>query len=331
MRITTNMVMKNYQSGLYATLNTMEEKRSQVSTGRQFTDSYQDPFSAAQGSVLETRYARNQDYINAVENTQMWQDAQEDAVNEINEMAKEINKLYSVQALNDTNAAEREVFASTFRAMQESMISSLNGQFSDVYVLAGEDGENPPFDLLDDGTVTYRGLSLDDPSNAAVFEEMSKESAYIDLGFGLKFDAAGEVVPSTAFDSALPGINIVGFGHDADGTSQNLIVLAGKMADELEKDPFDRTEYEKLWNAFDNASNGVISTYTELGSQTKLLESTLTKLENEEVNIIEQMDSTINIDAAEAITNFSYAQYVYNAALKMGTNILSPSLLDYIQ
>ena len=34
---------------------------------------------------------------------------------------------------------------------------------------------------------------------------------------------------------------------------------------------------------------------------------------------------------AEAITNMVWAQYCYNAALKIGTNILSESLIDYMR
>ena len=39
----------------------------------------------------------------------------------------------------------------------------------------------------------------------------------------------------------------------------------------------------------------------------------------------------MGVEAAKAITDYSYAQYVYNAALKVGTSILSPSLLDFMK
>ena len=67
---------------------------------------------------------------------------------------------------------------------------------------------------------------------------MAKESSYIDLGFGLSFDDKGEVISSSAFDSALPGINIVGYGKTDGKYSNNLIVLAGQMAEVLEADEF---------------------------------------------------------------------------------------------
>ena len=35
-------------------------------------------------------------------------------------------------------------------------------------------------------------------------------------------------------------------------------------------------------------------------------------------------------DPAEAISAFSWAQYCYNSALKVGNSILSESLMDYL-
>ena len=43
-----------------------------------------------------------------------------------------------------------------------------------------------------------------------------------------------------------------------------------------------------------------------------------------------QIVDTEDLDMAEAITSMTWAQYCYNAALRIGTNILSQSLLDYM-
>ena len=37
------------------------------------------------------------------------------------------------------------------------------------------------------------------------------------------------------------------------------------------------------------------------------------------------------VDLAEAITDFSWEQYCYNAALKIGNQLLSQSLIDYMR
>lgn len=333
MRITSNMVRRNYQNNLSSTLSGLEQSRKQVETGRRFSKSYEDPIAAAKGSVLETRYARNGDYLNAVSDTQKWQDTQEDVLMQINKMAVDVDENYSVKAITGTAGdAGRKAFASTLREMQKSMVYALNTKYGDAYAMAGNDGMNPPFEISQDGkTLTYRGLDVNHPANAAELEKLSKETAYVDLGFGLTFDDTGGVVSSSAFNACYPGIKAVGFGQNADGTSQNLIVLAGQMAEELDKDNFNQESYEKLWTQFNKGASSLRDQLSTLGTKSQLLESTKDRLTTEKLNMTEQFDDTLNIDPAEAIMNYSWSQYVYNVALKVGTNIIGPSLLDFMK
>lgn len=330
MRITTNMIRRNYQNNLNSTLSGLEKARRQAETGRRFSKSYEDPSAAARATILENRYARNGDYRNAVEDTMKWQDTQEDVLMQLSNVAKEVNKNYGVEAVSGTNASVRDTYAATFREMQKSMVYALNTKFGNVFAMAGSDGQNAPFELKDDGTVTYRGLDVNDPANAAELEKLTKEHSYIDLGFGLTF-SGGEIVSSSAFDAAFPGIKAVGFGQEDDGTSKNMIVLMGQMADVLDADEFDKEAYEKLWTQFDKGAGDIQNCLTEIGTKTKLLTSTQQRLDNEKLNITTQFDSTVNINEAEALMNFSYAQYVYNVALKIGTSLLSNSLLDFMK
>ena len=55
------------------------------------------------------------------------------------------------------------------------------------------------------------------------------------------------------------------------------------------------------------------------------------RLEDNKLGLSTQLDNVVNIDMADAITQFSWAQYAYNAALKVGTNILSPSFIDFMR
>lgn len=335
MRITTNMIMRNYQGNLMNSMGALERNRQQVESGRRFANSYEDPSAAATGSVLERKYLRVQDYLNNTDKTQKWQDTQEDIVNQINDMTKTVIGDYSPTALNDPSGeGGRSALAASMRELQKSMVYALNTKYGDAYVMAGSDGSNPPFELSEDGkTLTYRGLDVNDPdpANQAKLEQLMKEHAYVDLGFGLTIDpGTDEVVSSSAFDSALPGISVVGFGQK-DGQSKNLIVLMGQMADEMEKPSFDHDAYGKLWDQYKEGAKSVQNAYTKLGTKTQLLTATKSRLDSQSLAITEQYDTAVNINPAEAITNYSWAMYAYNTALKVGTSILSPSLLDFMK
>lgn len=331
MRITTSMIMRNYRSNLNNTMVDQERARKQVETGRRFSAAYEDPASAAKGAILEQRYARNTDYLNTAKNAQTWLDSQEDVLNQLNTISVKVREDYAPSALTDTSGeAGRKAYASTLRELQKSMIHTLNTKYGDAYVMAGSDGKKPPFELKDDGTVLYRGVDVSDPKNANRLKDLANDHTYIDLGFGMSFDANGVVSSSSAFDTALPGIAAVGYGVEG-GISNNIIVLIGKMADTLEADTFNAGEFEKYWTRLSDKSDDLQDQFTKIGAKGQLLTATTTKLENEKENIEIQYKDAMGVEAAKAITDYSYAQYVYNAALKVGTSILSPSLLDFMK
>ena len=336
MRITTNAILRDYKSNLSSSINNLNISRTHVMTQRSFNSVAEDPGSAARASQLHRKYYKNQDNLKMLDDVQARQDGQEDALRQVSDMVMNISKNYNIQALNGTNQTKevRQSYASAIRQLQESMVLSLNSSYEDTFLFAGSDGKNPPFDLSSDGTLTYRGVDVNSNKGSADFQKlqtMSKENLYVDLGMGLTMDDFDQVVSSSAFDMSLPGIKAIGFGNDENGMSNNIIVMAGKLADALEAENFDADEYRDLMNKFDTLNTGLANQITELGVRSEFLNTTKDRLENSEISIQEQMEGVEGIDMAEAITNYSWDQYAYNAALKVGTSILSASFIDFMR
>ncbi len=89
MRITTNAILRNYKSNLGTALSNLDLARNKVMTQRKFTATAQDPSSALRAAVLERKYARNEDYLNIVDDVQAFQNSQEDAAMQISTIAKD--------------------------------------------------------------------------------------------------------------------------------------------------------------------------------------------------------------------------------------------------
>lgn len=336
MRITTNAILRNYKSNLGTSMTNLDIARTKVMTGRQFSTASQNPSSALRAATLERQYLRNQDYLNTVQNAQSFQDSQEDAAMQLSNIALKLSKQYGLEALNGTNGSleTRQTYADAWRGAQESMLLSLNASYEGRYSFAGADGANPPFsmgtDANGDQTLLYRGIDINDPANQQVLDELSKETLYLDLGFGLNMATGNKIDSASAFDTSLPGIKLSGYGQDAAGNPKNMILLAGKIADVLEEDTFDRGKFKELLDSFDEGRNNVLQEVTLLGTKTEFLTTTKDRLETNEINLASQYDDVVNVDMAGAITDFSWAQYAYNAALKVGTNILTPSFIDFM-
>lgn len=336
MRITTNAILRNYKTNLSTAISNLDTSRTHVMTERSFNSVAEDPASAARASQLWRKYYKNQDHLDMLKDVQSRQDGQEDALMQVSKMISTIAEDYNVQAMTGTNQTPDTLrsFATAIRQYQKSMVSSLNATYEDTFLFAGSDGKNPPFNLSDDGTLTYRGVNVDLSASDADYKsltKMSEENIYVDLGMGLSLDAIGNVVPSSAFDISLPGINAIGYGKDGDGMSNNAIVLAGQLADILEKNPFDSAAYGKLMDKFKTASSGVLNQVTELGVKTEFLTATQDRLDNVDISLQEQLKNVEGINMAEALMDYSWNQYAYNASLKVGTSILSASFIDFMK
>lgn len=358
MRITTNQILRNYNKNLSTSMKNLDTMRSRVMTQRKYMSTAADPSSALRATALERKYAKNNDYLDSVDDIQSHQNAQEDAAMQISNTALVLAKQYGIEGMNGTNLSKetRKTYADAWRGAQQTMLLSLNATYGDEYVFGGSDSKNVPFTLEKDEktgeqVLKYRGVNVSDPSNKDILEQLAADSHFVDLGFGLDVSNIGNtpngqysIDKATAFDTSLSGIKLVGYGvsdtlKDKEGNAlpNNMIILAGKIADILDDDPeatgadFDYDEYKKLVGAFEDGRNELLSQVTILGTNTEFLTATKERLENNKIQIAEDYDNVVNVDMAEAIMDFSWAQYVYNASLKVGNSILTPSFIDYMR
>ena len=142
LRITTSSLIRNYKSNLNRSISNLDLARTKVMTERQFTKGYQDPTGAVRESALNWKYAKNEDYISAIDDAQSFQNAQGDAITQINTQARYLSKQYGLEAMNGTNwpLDVRQTYAQAFRQAQESMTMSMNASYGDKFVFGGADG-----------------------------------------------------------------------------------------------------------------------------------------------------------------------------------------------
>ena len=116
---------------------------------------------------------------------------------------------------------------------------------------------------------------------------MRNTSTWIsELGF--KLDGNGEVIPSTAFDSAISGIGIMGYGVDADGDPKNLASIMLRLADIFEGYDHEtqtwnvgsRSEAEELLKKLDASREAMGEKWTTLDTEANFLDKNGTQLEN---------------------------------------------------
>ncbi len=342
LRVTQRSIMNNYSSGLQSVMSELNDWRNQVMTGRKLTNASQDPATATIANHLERKLARTRCYIDTVDELMYRQNEQESGIMNVINACTDIGENISTAAMQTGTHGldERKIFAQQIKGRMDEILFSMNAQYSSEYVFGGNEGMAAPFTVDETtGKLMYRGVAVSSEEGTTDFkklQEMEKEKVFVDVGYGLELEekvdlGTKDAISASAFDISQPGIASLGYGVDKDGDPKNIYEMARQMKELLEdENGFDTEKYNRLWGKFQAKSKEIDNYASRLGTQTNLLQSTKKRLEDSELNLTKELDNLVNIDPAESITEYSYAMYTYNAALKVGTSILSQSLLDYL-
>ncbi len=334
MRITTNSILRNYRSNLTQSMDNLDDAREKVMTRRKFNKTEQDPAGATKAFQLRREYIKNEDHIENIKQAQARFDSLESGVLQVSKMAEQIHSDTLMAINGSTSLEQRQAVAQGFRQLQESMLLSLNAKFGDKFVFGGANSAEVPLKLDADGvTLRYQGIdvSSDLPADVDKLKALAAEKQYLDTGFGLQLDANGDVVDGTGLSISSPAIAIIGFGKNANGTPKNLISIIGRLATEFEKPTLDNEAVQRLTDEFTKSRNKVIDTVTSIGTMSNFLQTTESRLIDGRLNLNEKIVSIENVDMEGAISNYEWAKYAYNAALKVGTSILQPSFIDFMK
>ena len=342
MRITTNSTLRTYQNGLYKTTNRLYSAMSKMMSGRNFDTYASDPAGATRAfkihsSLNATRVqaSNNETVLNKFQTA--WSIEQE-VLSQVNELGLEP----ALGGLTGTNHEETVLksYAQVLRAGAESIVQSLNGKYDDAFIFNGSETGEAPFAIVTNAAgqqvLTFRGEEVV-AGDQADLDQMAGEHLWVDIGIGFQLDANGEVVSSTAYDSALSGLNVLGYGQDADGDPQDIVSIMLELADIYEG--YDGTNWNngtiddanRLVRKFSEAQGRLISQNTALDGRANYLETNQTRLENTFDNLDMERGSIEDIDKVAAIQELVWNQTCYNAALQVGSNVIPQSLMDYLQ
>ncbi len=169
-------------------------------------------------------------------------------------------------------------------------------------------------------------------------KKLANEQTFVNIGLGLNTESGSTAINSqSVYNSAMPGISIIGYGATDGGVSNNLYTLLGQIADKLDGGEnasnftYSYDEIKPLLDNFNDQDDAVINKIAEYGSKSTFLSTTLTNLTSIGDKVLEKIDSTEYIDFEEAVTAQLYQQSSYSAALKVGAQILQPTFLDFMR
>ncbi len=338
-RSTTNGLLKSYRYNLMNSTNTLNHSINTVLTGKRFSSFADDPAAVSRSFQMRTSLLQLDSQHEVGQSTVRKYEIAWDALNRVGDDVK-LAKDAILRAKNDPTASGLNALGQQLSQLADGIVQTMNTKFGENFVFAGADGLNPPFKMEGD-KLTFRGIDVNstDPKDIEALKYLTeKESKYVDIGLGLKEDG-DKLNQSSAFNAALQGTTFLGYGVDKDGDPKNIVSIVKRMGNILQnevntngsfKNEQVKEEFERLSKKFDEAYSKLSDKHTELDARTAFLKNNQKLLEGNSHSLQEQIVELENVDPADAITAYSWASYCYNAALKVGNNILSQSLMDYM-
>ena len=205
-----------------------------------------------------------------------------------------------------------------------------------------------------DGTYQYEfsGTKGNPPANMDSDETMDnivkamRETGYMDVGYGNISE------PDTLLDTNTGGLNLItGLSAGAmnamsDSQARDEVIsrlnnspvaLVGKAV--IASDNYigggSREDFSSalgtVMDTMTDTEHSVSTVYSDLGNKYSLLESTEEKLTTIKLALTEQYKEKLGADPYEAITEMFSYQQSYNAALRVGSNMMSSSLFDFVK
>ena len=380
MRITTNSTLYTYQKNLMKSTNQLYSAMRSLMTGRNFDSYSADPAAATRAfNIHSSLNATNAQYSNNKTVLGKFSTAWDIADDMIDKLVSDLAQAPALKGLNDTNLSTLNTQGDVIYSGAEAVIQSLNSQYGGNFLFNGADTKNAPFALEKDGDrtyVTYRNVRIDDdfdpasPNyNAAYYDADYKDSngdpildkdgnpisnrealemftdgsehLYVDIGIGFEVDANGKVVDSTAFDSAISGVDFIGgAGLDEDGDPKNIVSIMVRLSEVFKDYNVDTNTWgsagnrdvaSRLTEKLSKAQDALSKQHTQLDTQAKYLQTNQSQLESTFDSLNTELEGIERVDQVDAILALSWAQTSYNAAIQVGSNVIPQSLMDYMK
>lgn len=376
MRVTTNGTLRMYKSNLMQTTGSLNSAMTKLMTQRNFNSYASSPAAATRAFKIHSSLNATRVQASNNETVKNKFDTAYQVLDIVgSDIADSMAKIPALEGLNGPNETNVNELGKVLRSGAEAIVQSMNSQYDSKFLFGGADTENPPFAIEEENGksyITFRGVRIDDPdtlddtyyadpdkqmgaimiddpdvpggqrpmTNEEVLNMWNAETQFVDIGLGFKLDKNGDVVDSTAFDSALSGIDFIGYGMDDEDYPNNMASLMLRMAEIFEgydteanewANPGDYEEAEKLLNKMNDSRDHIIQKWSALSAESTFLNTNATQLETTFASLNTERSTIEDIDMVDTITELSWAQVCYSAALQVGTSVIPQSLMDYLK
>jgi flagellar hook-associated protein 3 FlgL len=298
-RITQSMLSTTLLGDLESITSQYAQTQEKLSSGKELQKPSDDPFAVSRALQLRGELDANQQYQRNVQDAQGWQSATDTAMSNIGDLALRARDLVVQGANGSAGADARASIAAEIQQLIDSIKSAANTQYAGSYVLSGSATGTQPF-LID--AVKADGVTPDDDYKGNT-DDLARE---IGDGVSMTVNTTG----ASAIAPLLATLRSVQSHLAADNTTA---LQSGDLS------------------AIDTDVNNLTTERAAVGAVGNRLDNAMSRLQQLEESATKLLSNTEDADMAKTLVDLSQQSAVYQAALKAGTQIIQPSLIDYLR
>ncbi|NLM20934.1 MAG: flagellar hook-associated protein FlgL [Peptococcaceae bacterium] len=294
MRISNNMLTRNFLLNLESSLSRIALLQNQMSSGKSITKPSDDPVGIQNALRFKSSVAM----------VEQWQSNASEALSYMNTADSVLGKLTSLlqraeelglQGANDTNSEnERKAIVEEIEQIKEQIRSLANTKVGNKHIFSGTATDTAPID----GDYNFQG---------------NTEAVLFDIGNNIQ-------------------INVMVNGQELFfGPDENTDIF--KNLDKLKTQLLngDAAQISAAAKAVGQNVARVTAIRANLGARVNRLEAVQSQLESMYLNLKKNLSEIEDANMAKTITEFTNQQNLYQAALAVGSRILQPSLIDFMK
>ncbi|MGG1690682.1 flagellar hook-associated protein FlgL [Heyndrickxia ginsengihumi] len=296
-RVTQSMLASNFLNNLSKNYQKLATDQQQLSSGKKINRLSDDPLSAMKGISYRRTVNEVKQFESNFSEADTWTQTTNDALSEANDVLQRVREL-TVEASNGTlTDSDKQSITDELGQLRDQLVTVANTKVGDKYIFNGTDTTNKPIsvDASTIGTTTTLNIN-----NQPVKIELSK-------GIYLQVNADG----SQAFSNSLfSDLNSLISDLNSDSPSQPIDSYLSKI---------------------DAHTDDILTQLSLTGARSNRIDFMRNLVSQQEDTASEIMSNNEDADIPAVYTQFSQDQSVYTAALKIGAQVIQPSLVDFLK
>jgi flagellar hook-associated protein 3 FlgL len=312
-RVTNSMVSDRVLYDLQARYRELADSQTQISTGRSVNAPSDDPIAAAQERLRQSELSGIKSGQAGVAAVQTRLTSMEASLESIRSVLSRANELALTGANGSYSQTNRNAMADEIDQLIKSVKDSVNAKVDSDYVFSGTATDTAPYTTATGDT--YQGDANPIVRDGGAGTQLSTNPSFIAVD--------GTSTPLTA-GAILGSGSATGDGKILDALTQLSAHLRGGTAADLQA--IGTTDLQ----AIQANQTAISSAVSAIGAMSNRATAAASRLDDLEDGTKQKIDDLTGIDLAKAITEYTTQSAAYQASLKVGAQIIQPSLLQFL-